>query len=571
MPGSRTSPLLQSVSLLVEEPWSGLTTAVLLLMAVGLELALPALAGQFVNQVRGGVPLSNADRTAVWYLTLSLAAGVIGVAARYWSRRLAWVATNRLRLDLARHLLRLDGRFYETRPPAELWERVDGDTAVLMRLVSESGVQVLGSVLLMGGALIAMVVTAGVLGLLLTVIVAGTILLLALQGRRSAPLYVADRQAGAETYGVLGEALGATEDLSALGATRYAWERVTHSFTAWAPRFVAAELQGYRVWMTALIAFSIGDGIAYGISGHLYLLHHLSLGAVYAVIAYAGLLAAPLDTLRDQLQYWPEAWASVGRIRELLDEPVKLHSGSLILPPGALALEFDGVTFSYEEGGHSKASAFVHDVTFHLPLGHHLVLIGPTGSGKTLVGRLAARILDPDRGVVLVGGKDLRCVSDRSRGRSIALITQTVHWFGASLRDNLTFFDPSIKDRDLVNALTRMDLMSWMTARGLGLDDTVPAEALSAGELQLLALTRAFLGDPGLVILDEPASRVDPETGARVVRAVRTLLEGRTAVIMTHRRPFLETADLVGVMAEGRLRVLEPSEGAGLLRGGPNE
>lgn len=533
MPGPRTSPSFRLLSLLVEEPWSGLATAVLLLMAVGLELALPALAGQFVNQVRGDVPLSNADRTARWYLTLSLAAGVIGVAARYWSRRLAWVATNRLRLDLARHLLRLDGRFYETRPPAELWERVDGDTAVLMRLLSESAIQVLGSVLLMGGALIAMVVTAGVLGLLLAVIVAGTILLLAMQGRRSAPLYVADRQAGAETYGVLGEALSAAEDLSTLGATRYAWERLTHAFTVWAPRFVAAELQGYRVWMTALIAFSIGDGIAYGISGHLYLLRHLSLGAVYAVIAYAGMLAAPLDTLRDQLQYWPEAWASVGRLRELLDEPVKLHSGSLILPPGPLALEFDGVTFSYEEGGHSKASASVHDVTFHLPSGHHLGVVGPTGSGKTLVGRLAARILDPDRGVVLVGGVDLRHINDRSRGRSIALITQTVHWFGASLRDNLTFFDPSIKDRDLVNALTRMDLMSWMTARGLGRDDTVPAEALSAGELQLLALTRAFLGDPGLVILEEPASRVDPETGARVVRAVRTLLEGRTAVIMT--------------------------------------
>jgi ABC-type multidrug transport system fused ATPase/permease subunit len=177
---------------------------------------------------------------------------------------------------------------------------------------------------------------------------------------------------------------------------------------------------------------------------------------------------------------------------------------------------------------------------------------GHTGSGKSTLARLLCRFCDPERGSVRVGGVDLRRADMRSLRSRVAWVTQEVQLLHASLRDNITLFDPAVSDQRLIAVLAELGLGPWLGRLPGGLDTEIAPGALSAGEAQLLALARAFLGDPGLVILDEASSRLDPETAALAERALDSLLKGRTGIIIAHRPETLRRADLVLVLEGGR-------------------
>jgi ATP-binding cassette, subfamily B, bacterial len=208
-----------------------------------------------------------------------------------------------------------------------------------------------------------------------------------------------------------------------------------------------------------------------------------------------------------------------------------------------------------------------------------LGLLGRTGAGKTTIGRLLFRQYDPDAGAVRIGGLDVRALARDDLRRRVALVTQDVHLFRAPLRDNVTLFDPTVPDERVEAALDHLGLGAWAAARG-GLDGEVDPGALSAGEAQLVALARAFLAEPGLVVLDEASSRLDPATERLLERAVDRLFEGRTAVVIAHRLTMLDRADDALILEDGRVRewgertrlAADPrSRYAELLRGGAEE
>jgi ATP-binding cassette subfamily B protein len=253
---------------------------------------------------------------------------------------------------------------------------------------------------------------------------------------------------------------------------------------------------------------------------------------------------------------------------------------------------FEGVDFAYDAD-----SPTLQGVTFRLQAGEVLGLIGRTGSGKTTVSRLLFRLYDPTAGTVRLGGVDLRRARLADVRRRVALVTQEVQLFQGSVRDNLTMFDPAIAEGRILEALRALELGPWLASLPEGLDTVLGpggrgpgrqggaaglggALGLSAGEAQLLALARAFLRAPGLVILDEASSRLDPATERRIERAVDALLRGRTAIIIAHRLATVERADTVLVLEGGRVAEQGPraalaadpeSRYAGLLRSGQAE
>jgi ABC-type multidrug transport system fused ATPase/permease subunit len=220
------------------------------------------------------------------------------------------------------------------------------------------------------------------------------------------------------------------------------------------------------------------------------------------------------------------------------------------LPAGPLAVDLDGVTFSYD--GRTTALA---GLDLHLAPGTHLGLVGRTGSGKTTVGRLLARFWDADAGAVRVGGVDVRDLQVAAVRRRVAVVTQDVDLFRASLRDNLTLFGAHpAADHDLHSVLDRVGLGPWAASLPEGLDTPIEGGGgLSAGEGQLVAFARAFLADPDLVVLDEASSRLDPGTEERIAAATRSLLDGRTAVVIAHRLATLAEMDEIAVLERGRL------------------
>lgn len=530
--------------------------ALLLLASTALQLSGPQVLRSFINAVMAGAAEAVLRRTALLFVGVSLVAQVLKVAAAYWSDRVAWTASNALRLDLAGHLLRLDAGFHKTRSPGELIERVDGDVNALAGFFSSLAVQLAGSLLLVTGVLAALWLVSGWLGVAYTAFAVLTVLALGQARRWGTPYQVEVRERSAQFYGCLGEVIGAAEDIRSSGAVPYAMGRLARHLRAWQPFWLGAEVRGAAVWMAAMVAFAAAEALAYALGGGLFRQGAVSLGTVYLVVAYAALLAQPIETIRTELQHLQRAEASLGRVHALLRTKSTVADGPAVLPAGPLAVDAEQLSFRYEE------EWVLRDLTFHLRPGRRLGLLGRTGSGKSTLARLLVRLYDTSAGTLRLGGIDLQQVRLKELRQRVGLVTQEVQLFEATLRENLTLFDAMVPAERLLGVLDDLGLRPWLERLPQGLETVISPAALSAGEAQLLAFARVFLQDSGLVILDEASSRLDPATEALVDRAVSRLLAGRTAIIIAHRLSTVERLDEIMILEAGR--VLEHGERAQL-------
>jgi ATP-binding cassette subfamily B protein len=208
----------------------------------------------------------------------------------------------------------------------------------------------------------------------------------------------------------------------------------------------------------------------------------------------------------------------------------------------------DNVTFGYNDDD------VLHDFSLSLKPGHLLGLLGRTGSEKTTITRLLLRLYDPREGSIQLSGSDVRAITlEELRGR-VGMVNQNVQLFRGTLRQNLTLFDPSISDDAIIPAHQELGLYDRVNGLEDGLDTELKSDGagLSAGEAQLLSLARIFLRDPGLVILDEASSRLDPVTEARLERASGKLLENRTGIIIAHRLDTVNRTDDILILDDGR-------------------
>ncbi len=521
--------------------------AALLIGSIVTQLFVPQVARSFINGAQAGIGERALIQTALLFIALSAIHQALRVLAVYWSERVAWRATNALRLDLTAHLLGLDLDFHQRHSPGELIERVDGDVNALAGFFSAVVIQLIGNILLLLGIVLALAWVNVWLGVAFATLALLGGVLLGWVRRFGNRHWQASRQHSATFYGLLGELIAATEDIRSSGAVAYAMRRFTSQLRAWLPVAQRADFWSSAIWMTAMILFAASDALAYGIGGTLYLGGTISLGTVYMIIAYTAMLAAPIETIRTQLQDLQQADAAISRIQALLAIQPKLQDGTIPLPPGALAAEFDHVGFTYDD------EPILHDITFSLDAGRVLGLLGRTGSGKTTLARLLFRLVDPQVGEICVGGVDLRHAQISSVRSRIGFVTQDVQIFDATLRDNITCFAPNVSDAQLISLIEMLGLSAWLVRLPNGLDTPISTANLSAGEAQLIALARVFLKDPGLIILDEASSRLDPATEALLEQALDKLLEGRTALIIAHRLATLDRATDILVLEKGRM------------------
>lgn len=527
-----------------------------LITATGLQLAAPLVVGRLIDQAEAGVSDTVLVRTAVLFLVLALLAQAVALLAALFSERVAWQATNALRLDLTRHLLRLGPGFHGRHPAGALIERVDGDVSLLNSLLSSVATELFSSALLLFGLIAVLFALDGWLGLCFGGLVALTTVLLESIRRRSVPPEERSREHSARFFGFVGEILAATEDLRPNGGGPYVLERLRRLWADWFPTYVKAELGAYRVWIVALIAFGVGDGIAYGFGAGLYLSHVLTLGQVYVVVAYAALVASPLGTIRERLVELQGADAAIWRIGELLEVEPAVVGGGGPVPEGPLGVRFDSVYFAYPDSETCVSGGQVHalrGVSFQVAPGRRLGVIGRSGSGKTTLARLLVRLYDPQAGAVRLEGLSLPSLSLASLRSRVRYVTQDVQIFSASLRDNLTLFADRADDYYLISLLASLGLDGWLREQPAGLDTLIGPGLMSAGEAQLIAFARAFDQDPGLVILDEASSQLDPATEAVLEAAATRLLFGRTGIVIAHRPATLERMDDILVLEHGRV------------------
>lgn len=538
----------------VRPQWRLVAVLALALMAgTGLQLVNPWVLRRFIDVATG--PAASAGlltEIALLFIGIALAQQALTVGATYLSLRVGWTATNALRLDLARHCLLLDLSFHKARTPGELIERIDGDATALANFFSLFSVKIFGNALLLVGVLVVMWLTDWRAGLILTLF---AVLVLATLSRLHAvaiPHWKRARQAAAELYGFVEERLAGTIDIRANGASTYVLRRLT-CFTR--ERFHArsrAQVFGSIPWSANLMYSQLGYALAFLMAAYLYAQGSMSIGTAFLLYFYTILLVQPLNEISRQVEDFQRAGASIVRVQDLLAIRSALDDGpGQPFPGGPLPVEFDRVSFGYGD-----EEMVVHDLSFRIEAGTVLGLLGRTGSGKTTITRLIFRLYDPAAGAVRLGGVDLHAVRLADLRRGVGLVTQDVQLFRASVRDNVTFFDHGIDDGRIWRALADLGLDEWIDGLPAGLDTMLGAggSGLSAGEAQLLAFTRVFLKEPGLVILDEASSRLDPATERLLERAIDRLLRGRTAIVIAHRLATVQRADEIMIVDGGRIQ-----------------
>jgi len=542
-----------------------LLLALLLFGSIALQLVNPQIMRRFLDTAQAGGVMSSLIRLALLFLSLALVQQVVSVAEVYVGERVGWTATNALRADLTEHCLRLDLSFHNAHTPGEMIERIDGDVTALTSFFSQFVVQVVGNVLLLAGILVALFMIDWRVGLALALFALITLLVLTRFRNIAVPHWKAERQASADLFGFLEERLCGTEDIRANGAERYAMRRFYVLMRDLLRKSLKATLMFNILFNASFFLFALGTAAAFAVSAWLFDKQILTLGTVYVVFFYSNMLQRPIDQITHQMGSLQRAGAGLVRVQELLRTQSRLPEveDGVPLPEGALAVDLRGVSFGYADQAASVDAAkdlVLHDLSFRLAPGKVLGLLGRTGSGKTTLTRLLLRLYDPDSGRVSLGDSgdptDVRRVPLDHLRRRVGMVTQNIQLFHGTVRENLTLFDPEIPDERIRAVIVGLGLEEWLTSLPHGLDTLLESGGggLSAGEAQLLAFTRIFLRDPGLVILDEASSRLDPATERLVERAVERLVEGRTAIIIAHRLQTVHRADQILILESGQIQ-----------------
>jgi putative ABC transport system ATP-binding protein len=273
------------------------------------------------------------------------------------------------------------------------------------------------------------------------------------------------------------------------------------------------------------------------------------------VTAFLFLADAFLHVFTDLPEIYSETQTAIAgwrKVLAVLDLPIEIvdPDPGVPLPSGALSVSARDVEYAYREGG-----PVLHGITLDVEPGEHVAIVGETGCGKTTFVKLVSRLADPIAGRIEVGGVDLRDVSPASKRDAVRMVPQDGFLFDTTIRENVRTGREGATDREIEAAFADLGLSDWVDAMPAGLETPVGerGEALSVGERQLVALVRAQIADPGLLILDEATSAVDPATERRISEALRRLSAGRTTITVAHRLSTAEGADRVFVFDAGRL------------------
>ena len=530
-------------------PYRGRLAAVLALIAVsaGLGMISPFLLRDVLDQA---IPKDDDTLLALLVagmIAVSVATGVLGVGQTWLSNVVGQKVMHDLRAQVYRHLQRLSLAFFTRTRTGEIQSRIANDIGGVQTVVTSTATSIVSNVTTVIATVVAMMLLDWRLALFSLGLTPLFVLLARRVGDQRRKIASTRQSAMADISSLVQESLSVSGIL--LGKTMGRGDELANRFERESARLADLEVRSRMAgrWVMASIqtSFAVMPALVYLFAG-------LAPGAVTI-----GTLVA-FTTLQTRL-FWPiQSLLGVGvdiqtslalfeRVFEYLDLEVDLHEGRHELPAVSGHVRFDDVWFRYGD------EWTLREVDLDVPAGTKLALVGETGSGKTTVGYLAARLYDPERGAVLLDGVDLRDLRFGTLADAIGVVSQETYLFHASVRDNLRFARPDATDEEIEAAAAAAQIHETIAALPDGYDTVVGERGFrfSGGERQRIAIARTILRNPPVLVLDEATSALDVQTERAVGEALERLAEGRTTIVIAHRLSTVRDADQIAVLDGG--------------------
>ena len=558
--GKRMKPKAKDLSGTLKRLWIYLSERkgrlVLVLAMVFISSGL-ALLGPFMIGTAIDTFIERPANTAWLYFLVAL--GVVYMLhsltlwlQNIWMIRIAQETVYRMRLDLFRHLHRLSIRFFSKRQHGELMSRFTNDIDNVSSTLNSSVIQVFSSILTLVGTIIVMLLLSPMLTLLTFLVVPLMVLGMRAITRRTGPLFKEQQRNLGELNGYVEETLSGQRIIKAFSQEQRVMNQMSqHNEMIRQSGFWSQTISGFiPKLMNSLNNLSFA--LIAGVGGILAIRGEISIGVIVIFVEYARQFTRPLNDLANQWNTMLSAIAGAERVFEILDEEdeEKDESKGMLLDEVKGAVSFSNVSFAYDEG-----MATLRDVSFEASPGEMIALVGPTGAGKTSLIQLLARFYEIDHGGITIDGHDIRTIRRDNLRSHMAFVLQDSFLFEGTIRDNIRYGKLTASDEEVEVAARLANAHFFIERMSDGYDKLLKhgGAGISQGQKQLIAIARAMLADPSILILDEATSSIDTVTEIKIQEGLQRLMEGRTSFVIAHRLNTIRKADQILVLKDGQL------------------